>query len=78
MRVMDDNSFTIPLNKKTILTPEEAEVYTGIDINRLWQMSNEPDCNFIVHDGRQILFKRKQLEVYIKINGSASNTCRDT
>lgn len=77
MTVMDKNVFAIPLDKKTILTPDEAEVYTGIDINRLWQMTNEPDCKFVIYDGKQILFKRKQLEVYIKIKGPSLNMRRD-
>ncbi len=33
------DTIAIPLKQKIVLTPEEAEVYTGIDINRLWQMS---------------------------------------
>lgn len=74
---MIENSFTIPLNRKSTLTPEEAEVYTGIDINRLWQMTIESDCNFVIYDGKKILFKRKQLEVYIKIKGPSLNMSRD-
>ncbi len=73
--VMD--TIAIPLKQKIVLTPEEAEVYTGIDINRLWQMSHEPDCNFMIRDGKQILFKRKQLEVYIKIKYPTLNLRRD-
>lgn len=75
---MGPNSRIIPLEKKTVLTPEEAEAYTGISINRLWQMSNEPDCNFIIRDGKQILFKRKLLMVYIKIKGPTLKLCQDT
>ncbi len=70
-------SFSMPLEKKTVLTPEEAETYTGIDINRLWQMSNEPDCNFVIREGKKLLFKRKQLMVYIKIKGSTLSLRKD-
>lgn len=77
MNAMDTMSFAVPLDRKTILTPEEAEAYTGVDINRLWQMTNEPDCNFVIHDGRLMLFKRKQLEAYIKIKYPTLNLRRD-
>ncbi len=77
MKAMDTMSFAVPLDRKTILTPEEAEAYTGVDINRLWQMTNEPDCNFVIYDGRLMLFKRKQLEAYIKIKYPTLNLRRD-
>ncbi len=71
------DTIAIPMKQKIVLTPEEAESYTGIDINRLWQMSHEPDCNFVIRDGKQILFKRKRLEVYIKIKYPTLNLRRD-
>ncbi len=76
---MDSNikGVAIPLEKKTTLTLEEAVAYTGIDINRLWQMSNEPDGDFVIRTGKQLVFKRKQLKEYIKVRGHVSSIRRD-
>lgn len=71
-------SVTIPLDKKAIFSPEEAEAYTGVDINRLWQMTNDPDCDFVIRDGKLMLFKRKQLMDYLKIKGPGLDMRRDT
>ena len=42
----------IPLDQKALLTLKEASVYTGIGINKLRDMSNERNCDYVLFVGR--------------------------
>lgn len=55
----------IPIWEKATLTLEEAASYTGIGINKLRELSNTEDCNFVLWNGSKRLFKRKKLEEYL-------------
>ena len=55
---MDSN---IPLDQKALLTLKEASVYTGIGINKLRDMSNERNCDYVLFVGRKRMFKREAL-----------------
>lgn len=48
-------------SEKPLLTLREASAYTGIGINRLREMSNEPNCNYVLFVGRKRMFKRELL-----------------
>ena len=52
---------TIPLDQKALLTLKEASVYTGIGINKLRDMSNERNCDYVLFVGRKRMFKREAL-----------------
>ena len=51
----------IPLELKPLLTMKEASVYTGIGINKLRDMSNEKNCDYVLFVGRKRMFKREAL-----------------
>ena len=51
----------IPLELKPLLTLKEASVYTGIGINKLRDMSNEKNCDYVLFVGRKRMFKREAL-----------------
>lgn len=55
----------IPIWEKATLTLEEAASYTGIGINKLRELSNTEDCNFVLWNGSKRLLKRKKLEEYL-------------
>lgn len=55
----------VDLNKKYLLTLEEAASYTGIGINKLRQISNEETCNFVLWNGTRRMLKREKLETYL-------------
>lgn len=55
----------VPLWHKSALTLEEATAYSGLGRNKLIELSDNPDCNFVVWVGRKRLFKRKRLDDYI-------------
>lgn len=60
-----DEKRQLPIWEKPTLTLEEAAAYTNIGINRLRDISNEDDCEFVVWVGNKRLFKRKKLEAFI-------------
>ena len=57
---------TIPLEAKPLLTLKEASQYTGIGINKLRDMSNERNCNYVLFVGRKRMFKRVALLKFLE------------
>lgn len=55
----------IPIWQKSMLTLEEAASYTGIGVNKLREISNREDCNFVLWNGSRRLLKREKLEAYL-------------
>ena len=55
----------VPIWHKAALTLEEAAKYSGIGINKLRDITNEPKCNFVLFVGNKRLIKRKELDEYI-------------
>lgn len=56
---------TIRSNEKLLLSLKEASQYSGIGINKLRELSDEMDCDFVLFIGNKRMIKRKQLEKYI-------------
>ena len=56
----------IPIAEKLNLTLEEAAAYSGIGINRLRELTNEKDCNFVLFVGTKRLIKRKLFEKFLE------------
>lgn len=56
----------VPLYKKTNLTLNEASEYSGIGINKIREITNEEDCNFVLWVGTKRLIKRKLFDRYIE------------
>ena len=50
--------------EKSNLTLEEAAAYTGIGINKLRQITNDEDCNFVLWVGTKRLLKRRLMDEY--------------
>lgn len=55
----------VPLHLKYCLTLEEMAVYSGIGVNKLRQLSDEPNCNFVLFVGTKRLLKRCEFEKFI-------------
>lgn len=60
-----DNSYQIPIWHKATLLIEEAMAYTGVDWDKLREMTNREDCPFILWNGSRRLIKRKEFDEYI-------------
>ena len=56
----------IPIWEKSNLTLEEAAAYSGIGINKLRQLTDKEDCEFVLWVGTKRLIKRKMLDEYIE------------
>ncbi|MFR4929613.1 MAG: excisionase [[Clostridium] leptum] len=52
--------------EKSNLTLEEAAAYSGIGINKLRQLTNDEDCEFVLWLGTKRLIKRRKFDEYIE------------
>lgn len=55
----------IPIWEKSNLTIEEAAKYSGIGIIKLRELTERPDCPFVLWIGRKRLVKRREFDEYI-------------
>lgn len=56
----------VPIWEKSNLTLEEAAAYSGIGINKLREITNEKNCNFVLFVGNKRLIKRCLLDKYLE------------
>lgn len=56
----------IPISEKFNLTIEEASKYFNIGRDKLYELVKEEGCNYVLHNGRSILIKRKLFEKYLE------------
>lgn len=54
--------YEVPIWEKYCLTLDEAAAYFGIGVNKLREMSDEPNCQFLIFNGSKRLIKRRKLE----------------
>ena len=59
------NGDFVPLWQKSNLTLDEAAVYSGIGKNRIRQLSDDENCEFVLWVGTKRLIKRKQFDEFI-------------
>ena len=57
---------TTPLCEKLCLTVSEASQYSGIGINKISELLNDPSCPFVMRVGRKRMVKREAFEEFIK------------
>lgn len=64
---MDNNSLAqdVALKEKLCLTVKEAARYSGIGINKISELLNDPNCPFVVKVGRKRMVKRIAFEEFI-------------
>ena len=56
---------TTPIWKKKFLTIEETNAYTGIGINKLIRLTEEPGCKFLIWYGPKRMIRRTEFEKFI-------------
>ena len=54
--------YEVPIWEKYCLTLDEAAAYFGIGINKLREMTDEPNCQFVIFNGSKRLIKRRKRE----------------
>ena len=57
--------YDVPLWEVENLTLEQASVLYNIGINRIRELTNKPDCNFVLWVGNKRLIKRRQFSDYL-------------
>lgn len=60
------NKKEVPIWEKSNLTLEEAVAYSGIGINKLRDLSNREDCEFVLWVGSKRLIKRRLLDQFLE------------
>ena len=60
------NKKEVPIWEKSNLTLEEAAAYSGIEINKLRDLSNREDCEFVLWVGSKRLIKRRLLDQFLE------------
>lgn len=60
------NKKEVPIWEKSNLSLEEAAMYSGIGINKLRNLTDKEDCDFVLWIGTKRLIKRKKLDEYIE------------
>ena len=56
----------VPLESRPLLSLKEASVYTGIGINKLREISDDSNCDFVLFVGRKRMFKREALVKFLE------------
>ena len=61
-----DSTTKVRLSEKFNLTVSEAIIYFNIGRDKLYELAKENGNDYTLHNGKTILFKRKQLEKYLE------------
>ena len=61
----DEKLELVPVWMKSTLTLEEATAYSGIGKNKLIELTDRTDCEFVLWIGRKRLIKRRKLDEFI-------------
>ena len=64
------SKFDIQVWHKLNLTIEEAAAYSNIGIHRLYELTEQEDCPFVLWIGSRRVIKRKSFDEYIEKMGS--------
>lgn len=52
----------VPICEKVTLTIDEAAAYSGIGVNKIRELANDPRYRIGLNIGRRMLIKRKEFE----------------
>ena len=62
----EDKIALVPLWEKVTLTLDEATAFSGLGRDKLVELADNPDCDFVLWIGRKRLYKRKKLEEFLE------------
>ncbi len=60
-----DETRQVKLKDKPMMTISEASEYFGIGKNKLYEMSDDPNCKFVLWVGSKRLLKKEKLHEYL-------------
>lgn len=58
----------VPISEKIVWTIPEASQMTNIGTKKLYELTNNPRCSFVIFIGKRRLIKRKEFERFISEN----------
>ena len=61
----EKQNYKVPLWNKLNLSIEEVSIYSNIGTWKLYEMTEKPDCPFVLWVGSRRIIKRKVFEEYI-------------
>lgn len=56
---------SLTIDKKVLLSLDEAAEYTGLGMHKLREISNGDGCSFVLWNGSKRMFKREKLLDYL-------------
>lgn len=62
---MEKEKKEVPIWEKANLTVEEATLYFNIGKDKVRELTDRKDCDFVLFCGRKKLIKRKRMEEYL-------------
>ena len=62
---MEKHRYEVPLSDKVLLTLDEAAAYSGVGINKIRSMSDEPNCPFVLWNASKRMIKRTRFEEFL-------------
>ena len=62
---MEKHRYEVPLSDKVLLTLEEAAAYSGVGINKIRSMSDEPNCPLVLWNASKRMIKRTRFEEFL-------------
>ncbi len=63
---MEKNECDIKISEKVLLTIIEANALSGIGLNKLRDLTNDPRCPFVFYVGKRKMIKRKAFELFLE------------
>lgn len=62
---MENQELDIRISEKLLLTIVEANAISGIGLNKLRDITNDPRCPFVFYIGSRKMIKRKAFESFL-------------
>lgn len=63
---MEKTDCDVRVSEKLLLTIVEANAISGIGLNKLRQITNDPRCPFVFYVGSRKMIKRKAFEKFLE------------
>lgn len=63
---MERNTCDVKISEKVLLTIIEANAFSGIGLNKLRDLINDPRCPFVFYVGKRKMIKRKAFELFLE------------
>ena len=66
----------VPVWERITISLEEAAAYSGIGVRKLRDMTDKPECNYVIWVGNRRMIKRKKFDEYR--NATSRNRRKDS